>query len=258
MKAIISPTLCLLLLALFSTSAKANVFGRDDRFLANTEAYPYRALVRLSIPKMNGRGSWCTGTWVGPRLVLTAAHCLIGYEPGARIIARRADGWAEAYASGPFIFAQGEGYIRGLRHDREDWALIRLDWSLGDSGWLPIYAEFSVGPEFTQPILLPGYSADIEEGQSLSTHEGCLLMQVRRDGTLGHDCDMTGGASGAPLLHCRSPSDCSVVGMNSSSYRTESGQAYVPRYSHVRSNNGVQARMFVDAVRQALASSADQ
>ena len=55
---------------------KPNIFGPDDRRGFKDASWPWRAVGRIDTGH-----KMCTGTLVGPRLLLTAQHCLnIGYD----------------------------------------------------------------------------------------------------------------------------------------------------------------------------------
>ncbi|TIT05542.1 MAG: trypsin-like serine protease, partial [Mesorhizobium sp.] len=65
--------------------AGRQVFGTDDREqVKNTKTYPFSAIGYLEAksPKTGKFGS-CSATLIGPRTVLTAAHCLYSHEDGA-------------------------------------------------------------------------------------------------------------------------------------------------------------------------------
>ena len=112
---------------------------RDPRRPVDARAEPWRALGRVQL-EVGGR---CTGVLVGPRTVLTAAHCLFG--PRSRQVVRPGTvHFLLGYHLGEWTararvsaFATG----RGLRRERDgprigplgaDWALLTLDAPLGE------------------------------------------------------------------------------------------------------------------------------
>src|SRR5262249_1800512 len=62
--------------------------GKDQRVPMEPTAWPWQAIGRVNITdRVVGR--YCTGTLVGPRLVLTAGHCLYDHRVGGWINAGR-------------------------------------------------------------------------------------------------------------------------------------------------------------------------
>jgi protease YdgD len=174
----------------------------DPRHPVDLEEAPWRALGRVQL-ELGGR---CTGALIGPRQVVTAAHCLVaprsralvqpgtihvllGYDRGTA----RGHARVTAYRTGP-----GFDPARGGPAPA-DWAILTLDTTLGTPDRiLPLLA----GPLPPRtPLMLGGYQQDRPE--VLLADTACRLLGLSAVGPgamLLHDCAGTRGSSGAPVL----------------------------------------------------------
>lgn len=178
-------------------------FGRDDRVLMDTAAFPWSVIGRVELES----GGTCTASLVARDVIVTAAHCiseegridaagefitgdaLPGGARRARVIDFHIDrDWNETR------------FTEGDELDGTDWALLRIDRPLGDDlGHLGVVALGEGGRSAPQPRLLQaGYSWDT--GDNLSGNLDCGILELARDNTLAHDCDTTRGDSGSPFL----------------------------------------------------------
>ena len=135
------------------------VFGEDDRVqVTQTKAYPFNTIGQIWSMTKDGEWSICSGTLIGKRTVITAAHCLYNHDAG---------GWLADYEFYPGLNGQGnapygkygftdahilEGYIsnyKGFYGSVVPWDLgiLILDAPAGEAvGWMgysaydPVYA----------------------------------------------------------------------------------------------------------------------
>ena len=187
--------------ALAWASGLDGVKGADDRVEVAAGQYPWSAVGRVN----NGQGGHCSGVLVGPKLAVTAAHCLwnkktrqpmpagslrfvAGYDRGQYLAFAAVErtvvspGWRFDAPYGPALAAQ-------------DWALLLLAEPLGDKvGWVALGAA----PDPADWLVTVGYGQD--KAHIPAAHLGCHVAGRLDSGVLTHDCDAVHGDSGAPVL----------------------------------------------------------
>jgi hypothetical protein len=145
----------------------AALLDRHGRLIVEAMEYPWSALGRLN---SGGRG-FCTGILIGPRLVLSQAHCLYhgtegrwwapgelhfvaGYQRDAFLIHAGVAGYEVAPE-----FSGGRG--ASLAEAAGDWALVTLEAPIGlQAGWLALQR------------LDPGARARLTLGEGLALQAG--------------------------------------------------------------------------------------
>jgi glutamyl endopeptidase len=171
-----------------------SIIGGDNRVrVTNTTAFPNSAIAYIV-----STGGQCTGWIIGPRLVVTAGHCI--YDRGNRrwnsnfqvSFGRNGastpygvQGWATAWTDVSYINNGNMGL---------DWGLIQLNSNIGYStGW------FGYGWQTTSrngtSVTVRGYPGD--HPQQLWTHSG--TVQKTEPNRLFYNVDTVGGQSGSPV-----------------------------------------------------------
>ncbi len=201
----------------------AAILGEDERVrIDDTTAFPWRTISWLELFDQSGQPEGhCTGTFIGPDALLTAAHCLWNAEQGSwtRQIAVVP---AKNGADEPFGFEWAsnwwvpDAYIDSGGDSSWDWGIVKLDSDvLGRTvGWLQV-AQLT-NATLSRPDVAPaifGYPADKKDDEAGTMWGGIkdeLLAVDSRE--LRHEIDTFPGESGAAIFSANAQ-DPSIFGL---------------------------------------------
>lgn len=205
-----------------SSGSLTGILGLDDRIPVESDAWPWSAIGRVNLPT----GGFCTGAAIGPRHVLTAAHCLYDHERLAWFAADELEfapggesGTGEPSIGVGLVFAVEDAEYRDITIEQPtlNWAILIMDRPVGQRPipWRVIgqtgLVEAIEDGEAT--LVRAGFSED--SANRLSAHFNCDVAGISGlNGLLLHGCDATLGDAGSPLLLMRPGGDAELLAIN--------------------------------------------
>lgn len=178
------------------------VHGPDDRVqITNTAAYPWRTHCSLAITAADGSGWIGSGTFIGPRTVVTAGHCV--HIKNSGVPGR--DGWVRSIqvmpgrngATLPYgsqtssTFRSVSGWTVSGNHEY-DYAVIIVPVTF-NVGWLG-YWNFSDADLLAATGNIAGYPGDKPSGTMWYDSRKIAAIGPRK---VHYDIDTAGGQSGS-------------------------------------------------------------
>jgi protease YdgD len=233
------------------TDYRSGLLGpKDHRVQLPSDQWPWSAIGRVNVVLGPSYRKFCTGTVIGARQVITAAHCLFNDrvndwgrpESMHFVVGQTGEKFSGHSVAGSFVTAPQFKYRLEdrPRYDFIPFVMVKHDWAI-----LTLRDALNVKPvpirafrnaelptaDSGDEVALAGYGMDHQ--YVLSVHKGCTARVDWPDaGTIAHMCDSFPGESGGPILLLRD-GDAALIGVHSAdSHRFESQVGYQALAGH--------------------------
>ncbi len=211
--------------------SQESVFGNDDRvFIADPHLDPYHESGALRMQWPDGGWSFCSGAMVGPFHFLTAGHCVQQNDEGGFItqgtVSLGRDGDDRWWGAANVTTITTSGWT-AANDPANDWALLRLDRSVGDNvGWEGWWWWSTNGPLTGLGVSIAGYPQDLAGDISAAARAadehvlwmyestGNLLAPTTNQLRYNDTLDTEGGMSGSGVIEDRVGTGRLVVGVH--------------------------------------------
>ncbi|GJE61389.1 trypsin-like serine peptidase [Methylobacterium trifolii] len=202
--------------------------ARAEETAFDPAQWPYTAIGKLNVVTGANRRRFCTASLIGPRLALSAAHCLWD-EPRKRWVTPAVVHFVAGWAQGRYLahavasaYRTGPDYLYGTAPANlaRDWALIELAEAIPVKPIALEPASAEGDPDIGSDIRRAGYSRDRSE--RMSAQGRCSARATAGpEPLLLHACRAIPGESGSALLRT-GPAGPMVIGILVAG-RTEQG-----------------------------------
>jgi protease YdgD len=173
--------------------------------IVDVDTYPWSSIGKVNFAGFDERQS-CTGSVIGPKQLLTAAHCLYrARTPAHQLLSAGAIHFLLGFSRGEYrMHRVGARYAVSPKFEYgnkktagDDWAVIYVDEPFpSDITPLPLATTRSLPDTLVETA---GYSR--YQSKAMTADEHCHVIAVSADGKLVYnDCVFRHGSSGGPLL----------------------------------------------------------